>query len=743
MGRRNRGAVVGTKVSANARFRLELVQDLAGSLFRAVSVQDASRALVLDGCRVVGADGGLVAAVRGDWLEVTESAGAPLPVEVDERVPLDSESVLAACARDRRTVWVDGAGCSIAAAPVIADGRVAAVVAFGFRSGIADAADVQSLCGLVADLGGHALERAERFDAETASRETLLHILGIAPQFGGAESREAVAAAVCREARDAFRADVTLVLRLADANHFVVEAREPTTTLIPPGRMFAAADLPDLGEIVRDLRSTLSAGTRRISGRGGAALDQRAGSSIIGVPISIHGETGRLLVVQWLHEMEAPDPRALLVLQRFADQAGLALERADRRRAEQDARRNTRQTQRLLALSAALAAARTVDDVAAALTAEARAQMGAEGATVFAVVDGRSLEVLAAARSRDRDEPAVLALDDDVMIAEAVRRGEVVLVESAQARAQRYPAVEAGTEDGAHGASASVPLSAADSIIGGVELFFAEDREFSSRDREFLAAFGRQGGVALDRARLHTVEHSVATRLQRQLLPLRLPTLPGLRCAAEYQAGTELMEVGGDWYDVVQLEQAIVALTVGDVVGKGVGAAGVMGRLRSALRALALACSDPGEIIVQLERFARTIDGADFATLCYADLDLETGLLRYISAGHPPMLVADGSGDVRFAAGGRTTPLCVELDAPKEHDAIVLDPGSTLVLYSDGLIERRGGLLEPQYERLREQTRSLAHLPPAQLASTLVQAMTEGSPAGDDVVVLAVRFDPR
>jgi serine phosphatase RsbU (regulator of sigma subunit) len=167
-----------------------------------------------------------------------------------------------------------------------------------------------------------------------------------------------------------------------------------------------------------------------------------------------------------------------------------------------------------------------------------------------------------------------------------------------------------------------------------------------------------------------------------------------------------------------------------------------MGRLRSALRALALACSHPGEIIVQLERFARTIDGADFATLCYADLDLETGLLRYISAGHPPMLIADGGGDVRFAAGGRTTPLCVQLDAPKEYDAIVLDSGSTLVLYSDGLIERRGGLLEPQYDRLREQTRSLVHLPPAQLASTLVHAMTDGSPAGDDVVVLAVRFDP-
>jgi GAF domain-containing protein len=709
-------------VSAGARSRLEGLQELVDALFRAGSFEELTKALAVEGSIAVGADGCLVAAVRGPELWVTESEGSTLELGLDGPVALESESVLAACARERRAAWVDHPG-AIVAAPVIAADRVAAVVAFGLGSAVVDAGDAMSLCGLVADLAGYALERAERSEEDAASSETLLQILGVGPRFGGAERPEEVAAAVCREVRDAFRADVTYVLRLVDGNHFVVESRDPTSTLVPPGKMFADADVPDLADVLRARGFT------------------RTGSTIA-VPIAIEGGTGRLLAARWPGETAPSDARSLLVLQRFADQAGLALERADRRRAEQDARRNTRQTKRLLALSAALAAARTVDDVAAALTAEACAQMGAETATVYAVVDGRSLHVLATPRPHERDEPGGLDLDADVMIAEAVRRGEVVLAESVHARAHRYPGAEPGAVDPAQGASASVPLSAGDSIIGGVELLFAEDREFSSLDREFLAAFGRQGGVALERARLHAVEHSVATRLQRQLLPLRLPTLPGLRCGAEYQAGTELMEVGGDWYDVVQLERTVVALTVGDVVGKGVGAAGTMGRLRSALRALALACSDPQEILVQLERFARTIDGAEFATLCYADLNLETGMLRYISAGHPPMLVADERGDVRFAAGGRTTPLCVQLEGPKEYASIVLEPGSTLVLYSDGLIERRGGPLESQYEQLRDRTRSLAHLPPAQLAPALLQAMTDESPPGDDVVVLAVRFDP-
>src|SRR5262249_5842938 len=163
--------------------------------------------------------------------------------------------------------------------------------------------------------------------------------------------------------------------------------------------------------------------------------------------------------------------------------------------------------------------------------------------------------------------------------------------------------------------------------VGGVELSFLGERDFSSADREFLAALGRQGGLALERARLHATEHSIASRLQQQLLPVRLPSLPGLRAAARYLAGAELMEVGGDWYAVVQLGTTRVALTVGDVVGKGVTAAGVMGRLRSALRAFALACRDPSEVLEQLERFAAITEGAEVATLCYCDLELQTGAL--------------------------------------------------------------------------------------------------------------------
>jgi serine phosphatase RsbU (regulator of sigma subunit) len=322
--------------------------------------------------------------------------------------------------------------------------------------------------------------------------------------------------------------------------------------------------------------------------------------------------------------------------------------------------------------------------------------------------------------------------------AEALERNVIVLVESPAAHAERYPELDSTA---ATGASATVPLSAGSAVVGIVELLFGEWRDFDAADREFLAAFGRQGGVALERARLQAEEHSIATRLQRELLPLRLPVVPGLVHAVEYHAGAELMDVGGDWYDVVQLGPSLVALTVGDVVGKGVAAAGVMGRLRSALRALALAFEQPQQVIAHLERYAATIEGADVATVWYGTLELQRGLLRHLSAGHPPVLVASPGGEARFLTEGRSAPLCVPLDEPRPWADTQLERGETLLLYSDGLVERRDQLLDARLDLLVEEVRALDGLPPAELAPGLVATMAAGSPATDDVVVVAVRYE--
>jgi serine phosphatase RsbU (regulator of sigma subunit) len=201
------------------------------------------------------------------------------------------------------------------------------------------------------------------------------------------------------------------------------------------------------------------------------------------------------------------------------------------------------------------------------------------------------------------------------------------------------------------------------------------------------------------------------------------------------------MEAGGDWYDVFQLAPTRVGITVGDVVGKGAAAAGVMGRLRSALRALALACVDPNDVIAHLERFAATIDGADFATVCYADLDLESGRLRYLHAGHVPMLLLARDGTASFVEDGRRVPLCVPHADPSSYAELSLEPGTTVVLYSDGLVEGRQRPLSEGLDQLQQLAVSLAAETPEDLARKLADGMTLDIEPNDDIVVLTVRFE--
>jgi serine phosphatase RsbU (regulator of sigma subunit) len=696
-------------------------------------VQDVAHALAVDAARVVGASASVVATVSPAGLDVVERVGPELESFDGARaIALDSDDVLAIAARERRPVWhgehTTSRATALVALPVLVRDRVAAVVAFGFPGGTVHEVDVAAVCALVCELAARALERAEWLAAEAASRDELLQILRSVPQSENAETGSAATAAVCRQVLATFGADVAFVLRLVGDAHVVVEWREPTSTLFPPGRWFATEDVPELATAVdeRDL----------VAGPSGDEM------RIVGVPIVVYGGRRRVLVVQWLHEGGDLDQESLLVLQRFADQIGLALEGTDRSRAEREARRQTQQTQRLLSVSAALAGAHTLEEVATALAREGRVQMGADRTHVL-VAGGESVAVLASDPWGEDAEAdaALLTLDSALPIVDALRRNEVVLVESVAELERRYPqgSIPSPGDQPSRGASASVPLTAGSAVVGGVELLFEEEYEFSSRDREFLAAFGRQGGLALERARLYAAEHSLVVRLQRELLPARLPEVPGLLCAAVYQAGSELLEVGGDWYDVVQLGPARVGITVGDVVGKGVVAAGTMGRLRSALRALALVCDDPAEVIALLDRFAETIEGAELTTLCYAELDVTSGQVRFLSAGHPPMLMVEAGGETRFVDGGRAMPLCIGVEIPRTSGAVVLEPGATLILYSDGLVERRTESLDVGFARLQDAAAASAQLPVDELAPTLVRLMTDASQTSDDVVVLAVR----
>lgn len=252
-------------------------------------------------------------------------------------------------------------------------------------------------------------------------------------------------------------------------------------------------------------------------------------------------------------------------------------------------------------------------------------------------------------------------------------------------------------------------------------------------------------GAAMDGLRLaaREVEHvaAVAETLQRSLLPERLPELPGLEASARYVAGAADAQVGGDWYDLIALRDGHAAIAIGDVVGHGLDAAARMARLQNALRAYALEGLRPSLVLERMNAFAREVSGGPMATLMFGVLDPDDGRLRLATAGHPPPLVILPDDEAYFAEGPAGSPLGVVPFPTYEETTIPLVPGATVLLYTDGLVERPHVSLNEGLEWLREFA-SGGHGTPDELCGTLLRERFAGAPPRDDVALLAVRVEP-
>jgi anti-anti-sigma factor len=235
-------------------------------------------------------------------------------------------------------------------------------------------------------------------------------------------------------------------------------------------------------------------------------------------------------------------------------------------------------------------------------------------------------------------------------------------------------------------------------------------------------------------------EHRIAETLQRSLLPERLPDIPGVAFASRYLPGGAGLKIGGDWYDVFPLARGRIAVTVGDVVGRGLGAAAAMGQLRTAVRAYALETASPAGVLDHTSRLVGEIEAAQMATLLFAVLDPESGTLTYASAGHPPPLLLGPDGQACYLEDGRSPPLGLVTGA--RLDAVTtIEPGSTLILYTDGLVERRGLPLDESLEMLRHDVEG--HLGDLDsLCDERVLRDPRPESPDDDVAVLMVRLKP-
>ena len=286
-----------------------------------------------------------------------------------------------------------------------------------------------------------------------------------------------------------------------------------------------------------------------------------------------------------------------------------------------------------------------------------------------------------------------------------------------------------------------VPLLVEGAALGVLHVGTVTPREFTNADAALLQLAAAQAAPAIDRARLFDAldrEHRSAVALQRSLLPDGLPDLVGIDAAVRYLPARD--EVGGDWYDVIDLPGGQVGLAIGDVAGHGLRAAALMGQLRTGLRAYALEGHSPGETLKRLDRLLQTISGRGMATAAYAVIDPATGVLRYSSAGHPPPVVVRGGREASLLGISSAPPLGTLPFAAFHEVEATLAPGDTILLYTDGLVERRREPLTDGMERLR----ALAAV--AATADQLCERVTHGlvPPEGgdDDIAVVALRLVP-
>jgi len=263
---------------------------------------------------------------------------------------------------------------------------------------------------------------------------------------------------------------------------------------------------------------------------------------------------------------------------------------------------------------------------------------------------------------------------------------------------------------------------------------------YGEDELELAKEVARKAAMAVENSRLFEAEQERSKALQQSLLGRPEVASAGVTAAWRYLPGSAELEVGGDWYDLIEREDGRILVAVGDVVGHGVQAATAMGKLRSAMGALGLVVESVPELIGRLDQFAEKIEEARFGTVAAVQLQPETGELSYSLAGHPPPLVIDSEGNGAFLEGGAGLPLCIDDGHGRPEGRAFLAEGSTLILYTDGLIERRADSIDSGLARLKDAAVVRSGYEPERLCDEIVDEFAEGSL--DDLVFLCIRREP-
>ncbi|WP_326693563.1 SpoIIE family protein phosphatase [Streptomyces sp. NBC_01766] len=400
-----------------------------------------------------------------------------------------------------------------------------------------------------------------------------------------------------------------------------------------------------------------------------------------------------------------------------------------------------RRTSVVAGTTAALAHARTVQDVIDVLNdSRGLEYLGAASLVMGLVEAGRLVLVAEGPVGGFVPGTRYTRVDEHFPMSEVVRTFAPRFIESAEDFAASYPQLWRQIKGLGISSAAYLPLIAQARPIGAIGLLYRDKTGFSADERNLLIALGSSVGQSLQRAMLYEQEHDLAQGLQQAMLPRRIPSVPGAQLAVRYRAARIGRDIGGDWYDVIPLPSGRVGAVIGDVQGHDIHAAAVMGQLRTVLRAYAAEGHSPATVMARASEFLHDLDTDRFATCLYAEADLATGVVQLVRAGHvDPLLRAPDRTCRRVGVdGGLPLGLSAEfgeLDYPVT--TAELDPGHTLLLFTDGLVEEPGADLDDGMQQL---TRLVEGGPrDLQLLADQLCEVVDERGGEDDVALLLLR----
>ena len=451
---------------------------------------------------------------------------------------------------------------------------------------------------------------------------------------------------------------------------------------------------------------------------GGDVLREVGLSSAITVPVI--GALGTLGAMQLIRGDDRPafDDAEIELIDELAGRLGAALnsavlfDRQTRSRAALDT---------LQHVSGRIASAATMARVGQEVLTHGGAGIGADGAALLLVDDDGELTVKDASGGTD-------VADRDVVVdvaGRAIDAGSVVIV-------TQFPS------NPAIGAALGVPLRILNRITGSLVFTFAEHREFTPEELSMLVTLGSRCAGALERASLYERDRDIALTFQRRLMPA-LPRMPDwIDVAAGYRPATG-MAIGGDWYQVMDAGSGRIAAVVGDAVGHGLVAAAAMGQLRASIATAVANDPEPNRAIGAVDLFA--VQGADTIGASVAYMLFEPdGHARYVSAGHVPAVRVPADGPSELLEGGRRPLLGFNIPADDNLTAVVsFGSGDVVVMFTDGLVERRGETIDDGLRRLLDAVDEARHLPPSEMCASLLERLTDGNEPEDDIALLVIR----